>query len=123
VPLSALAVAACTASEPSPHPSQTGSPAAPAVLRVSAFLVSTHMNARGHMQRFHPPLTGYRVIASDPAGKQVETARVDSRGHALVTLAPGRYVLTLSLEDACYPVTVTAFAGRSATVNLPCAAP
>lgn len=122
MPLAALALGACTVSKPAPHPSGASSPAALSVLRVSAFLVSTRLNARGHMQRFHPPLTGYRVIASDPAERRVKAARVDTAGHALLTLAPGRYVLTLSLEDACYPVKVTAFAGRTVKINLPCAA-
>jgi hypothetical protein len=71
----------------------------------------------------HPPLTGDRVIASDPEGKQVETARIDRSGHALMKLQPGRYVLTLSLEDACYPLKVTALAERTVKINVPCAAP
>jgi hypothetical protein len=37
---------------------------------------------------------------------------------------PGRYVLTSSMIDACYPKTVVLTAATSATiVNLPCVAP
>jgi hypothetical protein len=95
----------------------------PAVVHVRAVLQSTRFDPyRHHSHTLRSPMTGTHVIATDTAGKHV-TAKVDQAGNATLRLAPGRYVLTSSEHDSCYPKNIAVQAGRTQTVALPCVAP
>jgi hypothetical protein len=89
---------------------------------VRAVLESTHLGANGELHTFRTPLAGRRVIATGPSGSRT-TARVDGSGTATIALPAGRYVLSLSERDACYPTQVILRPGEVRAFELPCVAP
>lgn len=87
-----------------------------ATLHLRALLYSTHLDADGHQRTFHAPLAGNRVIATGSAGERV-SATVDGKGRATIRLPTGRYVLTLSQRDACFPLHVSIESGSAGTAE------
>jgi hypothetical protein len=94
----------------------------PAVLRVRAVLESTHLGTDGQLHAFHTPLAGKHVMATDPSGHRI-TVQVGGAGTVTIHLPAGRYVLTLSERDVCYPTHVALRPGEVRAIALPCVAP
>jgi hypothetical protein len=116
------ALAGCTGHSGPVQSTDATNSVARSVMHVRALLQSTHLDANGHWRRVSAPMSGYFVLAADESGR-LERARVNARGDATMRLDPGKYVLTLSLRNACYPLKATVRAATERTVTLPCVAP
>jgi hypothetical protein len=113
--LTAALVTACRGS---------GKPAAShplSTLRAQAILTSERP-VKGMEKTFHSPLAGDSVVAVRSDGSRTR-ASVDASGLAVLRLAPGTYVVTTSVIDACPPANVTLSSTEVLTVNLNCVAP
>jgi hypothetical protein len=95
---------------------------APARYTVRAVLVSHHADAHGQWRTFRAPLSGFNVLAVASDGNRLSAA-IDEGGNAVLHLQPGKYTLTTSFANACYPARVVVTSGDNSTVRLNCAAP
>ncbi len=101
---------------------ETVAAARSSTIEVEALLQSTHLDTQGKNRTHLAPLAGYSVVLTGVDGVHRDGV-IDSRGHAVVTVLPGQYVVSTSERDACYPVKVTLRAGDFRALSLKCAAP